>query len=387
MKLINNRLYLDYNATAPLAHSVKDWMASGALPFGNPSSLHSSGKSSKRHINETSEYLRELFDLKHFDIMYHSGATEGINDIVKGFCLKNYSLKNEFHFVCFKADHSCVVKQKEFVEILGGHYHELDVSSEGDFLFNDSLSYIKKLTGSVLINYTLINNETGVIWDLEDIIKIKSETMALVHVDAVQMIGKIPCEFFKLSQELDFYTFSGHKFGALKGVGFTFIKDRMKYFSSLIQGGGQQAKMRSGTENVTGIYSIKLALEEIKKVCCANNLGESKKYIEEKLQETFGQRIKIISKNAKRRNLNTIYLIFNGARTDTMLMAFDMAQVDIGSGSACSSGAVEPSRVLLAMGHTKEEAKSSLRISLSPCAKLEDAPEIFGKLETIFKRF
>lgn len=387
VKLINNRLYLDYNATAPLATSVSNWIASGALPFGNPSSLHTSGKISKRHINETTEFLKDMFGLSHFDILYHSGATEGINDIVKGFCIKNFSDKSKFHFVSFKTDHSCVVNQKKFVELLGGEFHSLDVTPDGDFLFEETLSYIKKLDGNILVNYTYINNETGVIWELSEIEKIKKETGCLVHVDAVQMIGKIPCNSFLLSKELDFYTFSGHKFGALKGVGFTFVKDRMKYFSALIQGGGQQSKMRSGTENVTGIYSLKLALEEVKSVCCSENLGSTKTFIENKLVEKFQDKIVIVSKNAKRRNLNTIYLIFEGSRTDTMLMAFDMAQVDISSGSACSSGAVEPSRVLLAMGYTADQARSSLRISLSPCTKMSDSQIIFEKLDTILTRF
>lgn len=387
VKLINNRFYSDYNATAPLANSVKDWLASGVLPFGNPSSIHSTGKQSKRFINETSDYLKNFFSLKYFDIFYHSGATEGINDIVKGFCLKSLKDKTPFHFVCFATDHSCVVNQKSFVELVGGTFTLVPVKKSGEFDREAVISLIKGLSGKVLVNYTLVNNETGVVFTLSDILNIKRETSCLVHVDAVQLLGKVNKEDYKLSDELDFYTFSGHKFGAMKGIGFSFVKDRNENFLPLISGGGQQMKMRSGTENVHGIYSLKLSLEELDKNFDGSDLSDAKNFFEDFILSNYQDKIKIISKTCTTRNFNTTYMIVDGVKTDILITAFDLAGIDLSSGSACSSGAIEPSRILLAMGHTEEEAKNSIRVSFSPFTKKSDIEEILPKFQQIFDRF
>ncbi|EQC46270.1 cysteine desulfurase family protein [Bacteriovorax sp. Seq25_V] len=386
MKLINNRIYLDYNATAPLAKSVTDWFASGALPFGNPSSIHSSGKLSKRLINETTDYLKRTFNLPYFEIFYHSGATEAINDVIKGFCFYSLAKKENFHVVAFATDHSCVVNQKEHIELLGGKFHTMNVDRNGMYDLNSVIEYIKKLDGDVLLNFTHVNNETGVIWPIADATKIKNETNCFVHVDAVQLIGKTDSSLH-LDSEIDFYTFSGHKFGAMKGVGFSFAKERLIHWCALIRGGGQQAGMRSGTENVHGIYSLKLALVELLANFKPQELKDARDFVENSLTQNFKERITITAADADFRNLNTIYLVVHGAKTDILITAFDMAQIDLSSGSACSSGAVKPSRVLLAMGYSEEEAKSSIRISFPYSFSMEEAQTLSPKLNSILSRF
>lgn len=386
VKLINKRIYLDNNATAPLAEAVLQWYAKGALPFGNPSSIHTSGKHSKKYINETTSFLKNLFQLPSYELFYHSGATEGINSIIKGFCFRKLSEKKEFHVIAFKTDHSCVVNQREHVELLGGKFHLLDVDEFGDFDKEQVIEYISNLSGEVLLNYTLINNESGVIWPLEDAVEIKDRTSAIVHVDAVQLVGKYQ-KNLALNNSIDFYTFSGHKFGAMKGVGFSFVNNSSSHWLPLIRGGGQQGAMRSGTENVHGIYSLKLALEELQERFNPEVLKSEKDLIEQSLLDKFGSKIRIVSKDAKIRNLNTIYLIVDGVKTDILITAFDMAQVDLSSGSACSSGTVKPSRVLLAMGYSEDEAKSSIRLSLPYDIMANDSSEIISKLTSVFSRF
>jgi cysteine desulfurase len=386
VKLINKRIYLDNNATAPLAETVQQWYAKGALPFGNPSSIHTSGKQAKKYINETTSYLKSLFKIPKFEIFYHSGATEGINSIIKGFCINKMSHKKDFHVVVFSTDHSCVVNQREHVELFGGSFHELKVDENGDFKIDEVVDYISNLSGDVLLNYTLINNESGVVWSLNDAIEIKSKTNCFVHIDAVQLVGKFTKDL-SLSEQIDFYTFSGHKFGAMKGIGFSLLKDPSQNWSALIRGGGQQQAMRSGTENVHGIYSLKLALEELVQGFDTELLGAEKKLIEDALIENYQDRIKIVSQHAKKRNLNTIYMIVDGVKTDILITAFDMAQIDLSSGSACSSGTVKPSRVLLAMGYSEEQAKNSIRLSLPYNISSGDSEVIISKLRSVLDRF
>lgn len=386
VKLTNNRTYLDYNATAPLADSVIDWLAKGAFPFGNPSSIHTSGKKSKRLINETSSYLKSFFSLNDYEVFYHSGATEGINNIIKGFCFHHVKHQTPFHVAVFKTDHSCVVNQREHVELLGGHFHQFDVCENGEFNLEEVISTLNKLEGKVLLNYTLVNNETGVYWPLDLVKEIKERTDAIIHVDAVQLIGKVSGDL-DLDDSIDFYTFSGHKFGAIKGIGFTLVKDMFANWCSLIRGGGQQQAMRSGTENVHGIYSIKLALEEISQNFKPDVLKREKDFLEREIESLGSNKIIIAGKKSKRRNLNTIYMIIKDTKTDILITAFDMAQIDLSSGSACSSGAVKPSRVLLAMGYSEEEAKSSIRISLPSVVDEGDGEILFSKIQPILSRF
>lgn len=382
MKLTNNRLYLDYNATAPLDDAVLEWLSKGVFPFGNPSSIHNSGKQSKKLINQTRDFLFDQFELHDHSLFFHSGATEGINDIVKGFCYKSLALKEEFHVIVSRSDHSCLVNQKDHVELMGGSFHFFDVNSDGNFNEDSLVDFIKGLNGRVFLNYTYINNETGVVWELDRALRIKEKTNCFIHVDAVQLIGK--WKSLKLSSKLDGYTFSGHKFGAMKGVGFSFVSANNDFTCSLIRGGGQQEALRSGTENVLSIYSIKLALESLMKAYDYERLKSKKERIENALIERYSDRIEIAGKNSLR-NANTIYLIIKGVKTDILITAFDMAMIDVSSGSACSSGAIKPSRVLLSMGYTEEDAKNSLRLSFSP--SLDDENQLIEKLTTVLDRF
>lgn len=385
MKLISNRIYLDYNATAPLAEAVLQWYAKGALPFGNPSSIHTSGKTSKKFINETNRFLKDFFGMNEFQLFFHSGATEAINNIVKGFCFKQMRQKKKFHVIAFSSDHPSSVNQADQVELLGGEFHLLNPMQNGDFDKSKLIEYIQGLDGEVLLNYTHVNSVNGVIWSLEDAADIKTQTGCLIHVDAVQMVGKIEGSY-ELETSLDYYTFSGHKFGALKGIGFTFVKDVNSSWESILVGGGQQDELRSGTENIHGIYSLKLALEEFKEKFNMELLKSARVDLEDALKKEFPT-IELVSQDATRRNLNTLSLIIPGIKTDILITAFDMAKIEISSGSACSSGSIRPSQTLLAMGYSEEQAKSSIRISLPLFMSEGEGIEIFEKIKVILSRF
>jgi cysteine desulfurase len=385
-RLINNRYYFDYNATSPLASSVVQWLPSGDSLFANPSSVHSSGKKTKRFINETRKFLYQTFSLNDdYKLFFHSGASEAINSIVKGFAQREFATGKRISLVHSVVDHSCVYNLKDELELYGHKVERFNVNEEGDFDIDDLISKIKSLNGKVLLNYTWVNNETGVVWNLENLERIKKETDCFIHVDAVQSIGKIE-DWMKLSNSCDAYTFSGHKFGAMKGVGFTFVKEDFP-FCSMIRGGGQQEGLRSGTENTYGIYSIKLALEEILEKNSYKELSEAKSFLESGIEELLSNDSRIIAKGATHRNANTISLLLPGHKADILITAFDLAKMDVSSGSACSSGAVLPSRVLMSMGVSEEDAKSAIRFSFSHDMNLEDAKEFLPKISTIVKRF
>lgn len=385
---ISNRFYFDYNATSPLAKRVTDYLHSGDFLFGNPASLHTSGKKSKKFINETIDYLYLLFDLKAdtHKLFFHSGASEGINSIFKGLAFKFFKEKKKVSFFFSEVDHACVIQLKGDLQMLGHKVIFFPVDKNGLF---DQIELTKSILHETsegresYINYTFINNETGVIWPLSWAEEIKKATDAFVHVDAVQLVGKMH-NWDVLSPDLDAYTFSGHKFGALKGIGFSFIKKNLE-FSPLIVGGTQQDGLRAGTENALGVYSMKLALHDMKELFDASELGVAKDEMEESLVQFLGSRGEVVGRFAPFRNLNTIFLVIHGQKAETLSTKFDMMGVDLSTGSACSSGIIKENRVLMAMGYSFEESRSAIRLSFSPLMKKSEVAGYVEKIKSILK--
>lgn len=371
------RLYFDYNATAPLSESVINWFKQGNLPFANPSSFHYSGQKSRKLIDETSDFLKKTFNLDH-EIFYHSGASEGVNTIIRGWAEKNPN----GHFFCSSIDHSSIINLSPFLKKIGVSFNVFNVDKNGDFDLANLILQIKNLNGApCLLNYTYVNNVLGVVWDLKWAEEIKRQTNCKIHVDAVQVPGKIK-DWQTLSSQLDAYTFSGHKFGAFKGVGFSFFKSDFE-FAPLLSGGGQQNGLRSGTENPIGIYSLKLALNDLVQHFDFDKLLKGKNYIESALRDLMGDRGEIVSLNAKIRNANTIYFIQRFEYPELIKMKFDLSGMDIGTGSACSSGSVLPERILLALGYDDEQAKRGIRLSFGPFLNQETSSKYFDKIKSV----
>ena len=384
-RLISNRYYFDYNATSPLASSVKKWLAKGDCPFGNPSSLHAEGKASRRLIQETKDYLLDFFGLPHYKIFFHSGATEGANAIITGYAKQEKRKNNTIDFFSAPTDHSCVHNLREELQENGHGVHLFPTDRQGNFDQESALNALSSHKNPTLFNFTWVNNETGVVWDLERAVEIKAKTGTHVHVDGVQAVGKIK-NFRQLSDKIDAYTFSAHKFGGMKGVGFSLLHPDFT-FASCMRGGGQQEGMRSGTENVLSIYSIRLALQELQEQFDYDAMEEGKLLIEKELREMLSHKGDIIGGDAKLRNGNTIYFSVAGQNAGTMLTAFDLANIGVSSGSACSTGAVRPSRVMMAMGYTEEDARAGIRLSFSPFLNKDLAREYLSVITTVVRRF
>ena len=383
---ISNRFYFDYNATSPLSKRVTDYLRSGDFLFGNPASLHSTGKKSKKIINESVEYLYHLFQISPdtHKLFFHSGASEGINSIFKGLALKHFYNQEKVTFFFSTVDHACVVQLKSDLEKLGHKVSFFTVDNNGLFDQQELIKNILQETSEgrlSFLNYTYVNNESGVIWPLSWAEEIKKETNAFIHVDAVQVVGKIP-NWDMLSSELDAYTFSGHKFGAIKGIGFTFIQKDIDY-TPLIVGGTQQDGLRAGTENALGVYTIKLALHDMKEHFNADELLAAKSEIEETLVQHVGDKGEVVARFAPHRNLNTIFLVLHGKKAETLSAKFDMAGVDLSTGSACSSGIIKENRILMSMGYSYEDSRAALRFSFSPFLAKNEVAEIVQKIKSV----
>lgn len=383
MKLTNSRYYLDLNATSPLADSVKEYLARGEFVFANPSSVHSEGKNAKRLIMDTSEYLFGLFHLREseFKIFYHSGATEAINSIAKGFAF-SHDMGNFFYF---GTDHSAVRNQKEQLEKLNCMVHELPVNPDGSFDESLIIEKINAQSGPKLVNFTWVNNETGAVHLLETIFHIKQATGAIIHVDAVQSVGKV-ADWENLHSGLDAYTYSGHKFGTLKNVGFTFMREGLP-IQSMIKGGGQQSGLRSGTENAMGVSTLMLALIELKEMFNPVELLKAKTAFELKLSEAIKGKGEIVASANSHRGLNTINFILYDTKSQTLATALDLGGIDISTGSACASGAVTPSPVLMSMGYSEALSKSAIRLSFHYQFCVSEVQEYWNAFSRILTRF
>ncbi|MBL6991039.1 MAG: aminotransferase class V-fold PLP-dependent enzyme [Bacteriovoracaceae bacterium] len=387
-KLINsNRYYFDYNATSPLANKVYDLLARGDFSFANASSIHTSGKLSASYIKETRQFLLKTFALEGTHrLFFHSGATEGAATVVNGYakiCEKNDQKLNFFYSEC---DHLAILHLVDELEYYGHKTHPILVDQNGDFNDQRLIEEIKAVSdGPVLLNYTYVNNETGVVWDLPRLHQIKRATNCKAHVDAVQSVGKVK-NWDKLDNFVDSYSFSAHKFGALKGVGFTFVHKDFQFMPLLI-GGKQEDGLRGGTLNTLGVYSVKLALEELQELFNYDQSLKAKQFLEESLEKFWGQNGEIIGKHSKKRNSNTITFVLKGVKADILSMAFDINGLDVGSGSACSSNTLEASKTLLAMGYGQEEAKGSIRLSFGPTLSMENARNYLELTKKILMKF
>lgn len=359
----------------------------GDFIFANPASQHSDGKIARKSINQSKTFISEFFHLKEseFSLYFHSGATEGLNTIIHHFALRSEKESRPLILAYAQGDHPAVVEAcKAYPDSI---QFILKRNSHGDYLHDENFSQLKELkdqnpSAIILYHHLWLHNEIGVVSPLSEIVIFKSIPDLFISVDAVQTVGKFH-QYRDLDSRIDFYTYSAHKFGALKGIGFSFIQTKTQ-LAPLLVGGGQQNKLRSGTENAMGVHSIKLALEDMSKKDLAE-VGVMK----EKLSEHFRLWLKgkggLVGDKALHLSLNTIYFYLNNLTSDIALAMFDMSGIEISAGSACSSGAAKESEILLSLNH-KDVAKNGLRLSLGPSMSESEFDDLVIRLGELFKR-
>ena len=380
------RLYLDYNATSPLSESVLNWLKSGDLHFANPASQHSQGKSSRKLINEARASIYETFGKNEKDtkLFFHSGATEALHTFAHSFA-EMARLSGRDLLICYsKIDHPATISLSERYFGPQVKFLELERDSDLHYVHEKNFEKIKDKKDNnpeliILYHHLWVHNETGQVSSLSALEKFKTIPDLYIHVDAVQVPGKIS-DWQKLDVG-DIWTFSAHKFGALKGIGFSFFKNDLP-FHAFITGGGQQSTLRSGTENVQGVKSIALALSDLKKVDV-----EANHKMRTRLEAFLVKELKGIGEVITDHEMasNTIYFYLNNLTSDIALALFDISGIEISAGSACSSGAAKPSAILLQKG-LGPVAKNGLRLSMGFQVSEEDLNKIQARLTPIFNK-
>lgn len=360
IKPSEGRVYLDHNATTPplasISRSLLDWLE----VWGNPSSIHWAGRGPKTILRETREKLAAGLGCHPLELVFTSGGTESNNLVLRGtldYYIRQGRQLNKIHLITSAIEHPSVKKTLEEIEKLGARVTRIAVNRDGVF---DWETFESSFTpDTVLVSVMAANNETGTILPIAKIVKFAQEKGVRVHTDAVQALGKISINLQKWG--VDFASFSAHKFHALKGSGWLYVKKNAP-LSTQITGGGQERHRRGGTENILGIRSIKEITPYLSQVGeVFPLLTDLRNHFEQKVRQELDG-ITVTGETSPRLP-NTSSLVIKGVDGETLLMRLDLAGYAVSTGAACSSGSPEPSPVLLAMGLSREEAQSSLRVS------------------------
>jgi cysteine desulfurase len=351
---MNQKIYLDNNATTAVDPRVIDEIIlSLKSTFGNPSSTHQYGQQAKARLQKARDDIAKYLKVLPQEIIFTSGATEALNLILRGF----NSGKNT-HVISSDVEHPAVYTTLKSLENENFNVLFVRVGLKGAVTLEDVKKACRSDTS--LITLMAVNNETGVKTDISAIASFAKARGIPFVVDGVALLGK---ESFEIPDGVTAMCFSGHKIHALKGIGFAFIRKGFKLIPSLT-GGNQEFGMRGGTENLTGIIalqeSIRLLQPELE---TAQKRMES---LRDKLEDSLLKNLSCVRVNGKNpRVVNTSNLCFSGIEGELLMANLDMEGVHVSLGSACASGALEPSRVLLNMGLSLDDASSSIRISLS----------------------
>lgn len=351
-------VYFDNSATTKPYDEVIEAVSKGMKEyFGNPSSLHKIGMNCEKRLNEAREYFASTIKCNKEEIYFTSGGSEGNNLILKGL------LKPGHHFITTAFEHHSIISTCKQLEEKGVKVTYLDVDSEGRISLEDLEEAITKDT--VLVSIMQVNNEIGVIQDIEAIGKLIKErsSRAKFHVDAVQGYGKLPIDVNK--SNVDFLTVASHKIHGPKGVGFIYIKKGIK-LNSLISGGSQEKGIRAGTENLPGIIGFEKAaqmtFEEMESRY--DKVLELKKYFVERLNEIKDIRINGEIDGFSPYILNVSFL---GVRAEVLLHLLEEQNIYVATGSACTSksSAAHGSYVIKSLGLSNKEVESAIRFSFS----------------------
>ncbi len=350
------KVYLDHNGTTPLDPELKLKIPDFLDLWGNPSSIHWAGRETKSRIQKIRHQIAESFGISPLEIIFNSGGSEGNNTVIKSvFQILGHERP---HFLVSSVEHPSVMKSYEAIKALGAHVEKIPVSRSGQIDFEFIQSRLSEKTA--MVSVMLANNETGSIYPIKALADLAHSKGALFHCDAVQGFGKIPFQLKDLG--VDYATFSAHKFYALKGTGFLYVKKGSPYVN-LVHGGGQERHRRGGTENILGILSLGFMAEKLSEVSLQfDRIEKLRNYFEARILSEIPD---VVVNSAQGLRLpNTSSLILQDVDGETLLMSLDLKGFAVSTGAACSSGNPEPSPVLLALGLSREEAQSSLRVSL-----------------------
>jgi cysteine desulfurase len=375
------RVYLDNNATTPVLPEVFEAMRPFYLEqFGNASSIHHYGQHARAAVEKARASVAALVNARPAEIVFTSGGTEADNLGIFGL------VQRGDHVITSTIEHSAVTNSCKRLEQMGCEVTYVPVNARGEIYAGNVEAALRPKTR--LITIMMANNETGVIQPVEEIGKIAQEADVFFHTDAVQAAGKIPIDVQKIA--CDALTISGHKIHAPQGTGALYIKK-----GTLIQpqmyGGTHERQRRAGTENLPGIVGLGKAAE-ISKQWLESGGPTEMSAMRDRLQDAILIAMEDLGVNGlgARRVPNTTNLWFDHIEGEALVIALDLKGLAVSSGAACSSGAIEPSHVLLAMGLPHQRARASIRISLGKQTTNDDIdfavqviPETVARLREI----
>jgi len=373
-------IYMDHAATTPVRKEVFDEM----MPYfseyyGNPSSIYHLSNFSKIAIDKARERVAKAINAEKNEIYFTVGGTESDNWALKGIASKLRDKGN--HIITSKIEHHAILHTCEYLEKLGFEVTYLNVDEYGMISLDELEKSIKDNT--ILISIMFANNEIGTIQPIKEIGSIAKKHNVIFHTDAVQAVGSLPIDVKAMN--IDLLSMSAHKLYGPKGVGALYVRKGIK-LDPLIHGGAQERNKRAGTENVPGIVglgkAIELAYSELEENTA--KLIELRDYMIKNIQNRIPD-VRLNGHPTKRLpgNVNMCFRYIEG---ESLLLSLDMYKIEASSGSACTSGSLDPSHVLLAIGLPHEIAHGSLRLSLGIKNTKEEVDFVVEKLVTIVDR-
>jgi cysteine desulfurase len=383
----DRRIYLDYNATTPLRDEVRVALIEDFTVFGNASSMHADGRKARGRVEAARKAVGDLLGAGAEEIIFTSGGSESNNTVFEtmrrlasdsgGRALSG----GRTGIITTAIEHPCVLNSAKYLKSLGYRVHFLPVDEYGKVKTDALAAALNENT--LLVSVMMANNEIGTIQDIGKIAALAKAAGALVHTDAVQAVGKIPVDVDELG--VDYLTMSAHKIYGPKGIGALYVRKGAPLFP-LIHGGHQEDGLRAGTYNNLGILGFgkaaALAREELE------GYGKKTAALRDRLREGLLGGIGNIKINGHPRDMlpNTLNVSFPGAEGEAILLSLDLAGIEVSTGSACASGSLDPSHVLMAIGVWPELAHGSIRFSLGWGLTEEDVDYVIETLPPIIKR-
>ncbi len=375
------QVYLDYAATTPCRPEVSEAMqAIQGEAYGNPSSLHRFGQRSKQVLEQSRRQVAALLGAAPETLVFTAGGTDSDNLAIQG--VARAAREGRRHLITTAIEHHAVLHTMQHLEEQGYEVTYLPVDAEGVVRLDALAEALRPDT--LLVSVMLANNETGTVQSLAKIVEMARPYGARVHTDAVQAMGKLPVDVEALG--VDLLSLTAHKFYGPRGVGALYVRPGTPIVP-LRYGGNQEHKLHPGTENVAGIVGLATALELADKERPAEY--ERLQGLAERLEAGILARIADAKRNgppAERRLPHILNMSFGRTEGESVLLALDSQGIAVSTGSACASGAVDPSHVLLAMGISREQAAGSVRFSLGRSTTAEEIAYTLETLERVIER-
>lgn len=372
-------IYMDNAATTKISQKVLDEMFDVLENnYGNPSSIYGIAQSAKEKIEKSRKKVADSLKVKPKEIFFTSCGSESDNWALLGIASANR--KKGKHIITTKIEHHAILHTTEFLESLGYDITYLNVDKDGFINLKELEDSIRDDT--ILISVMFANNEVGTIEPVKEISEIAKNHNVLFHCDAVQALGNVKIDLSDL--DVDLMSFSGHKIHGPKGIGVLYVKEGT-VIEPLIHGGAQERDKRAGTENTANIAAMGIAFEE-----AVNNLEENASYTLKLRNRLMDNLLRIegvhLNGSKDKRLPGNVNVSIEGIKASELLMFLDMKDICASSASACTSGSLEPSHVLLSMGKDEELARNCLRLTLNSDNTIEEVEDVSVEIKNIIER-